>query len=123
MLFQNALEMLGNKARQKLQANTYIERLDDDTIGVLYHRTYVVKIHCNETIELDTGGWETVTTKDRINNVLSSLFNGLSVRRRPSVFSKLGEFFLTESIGQKIEFFNHMVLNAQGRCINYWTRE
>jgi hypothetical protein len=66
--FEQATEKLGNKTSRKLENNTYLERLDNDTLGVRLHRTYVVKIHRDGTFTLDNGGWRTVTTKDRINS-------------------------------------------------------
>jgi hypothetical protein len=49
-----------------LQNNTRVERRGED-IAVRLHATDVVVWHPDETFELFTGGWYTVTTKDRIN--------------------------------------------------------
>ena len=53
--------------RRKVGNNTYAEILHDGSIGIMLHSTYVVKIHPDNTYTLQTGGWQTVTTKDRIN--------------------------------------------------------
>ena len=53
---------------RKLENNTYLSRLDDKTIAVRLHATDVVTYHKDGRIVLDTGGWQTVTTKDRLNN-------------------------------------------------------
>jgi hypothetical protein len=53
--------------RKKLENNTYLERIDAETIGVRLHETFVVRINRDGTYSLHTGGWMTVTTKDRIN--------------------------------------------------------
>lgn len=50
-----------------LRYNTRLFRLDEDTFGVRYHSTMVVKIHRDGTYTLNNGGWYTYTTKDRIN--------------------------------------------------------
>lgn len=74
MNFDQAQEMfktardLGEGKRRKLENNTYLYQLDDDTFGIMLHATYVVKIHRNGTFTLNSGGWQTPTTKDRINN-------------------------------------------------------
>jgi hypothetical protein len=52
--------------RRKLGNNTYLVERDGD-YAVRLHDTDVVTIHKDGTYTLDTGGWQTVTTKDRIN--------------------------------------------------------
>lgn len=56
-----------NRPTKKLKNNTYLVRLDSETIGVQLHNTIVVTIHGDGTYTLNSGGWQTVTTKDRIN--------------------------------------------------------
>ena len=56
-----------NKTSRKIGNNTYAEILSDDTVAIKLHSTYVVKIHSDGTYTLNSGGWQTVTTKDRIN--------------------------------------------------------
>lgn len=53
--------------RRKVGNNTYAEILDDGSIGITLHSTIVVKIHTDGTYTLSNGGWQTPTTKDRIN--------------------------------------------------------
>jgi hypothetical protein len=56
-----------NADRRKVGNNTYAEILYDGTVAIKLHNTYVVKINPNGTYTLNSGGWQTVTTKDRIN--------------------------------------------------------
>lgn len=51
---------------RKLANNTYLNRRGAD-IAVTLHSTDVVTYHPDNTVTLATGGWQTVTTKDRIN--------------------------------------------------------
>jgi len=67
LTFKAAAEKLGNRDRKKLENNTYLVKVDDKTFGVKLHNTVVVYIHQSGRYSLDTGGWRTVTTKDRIN--------------------------------------------------------
>lgn len=69
LTFVKATELLrtARNGYRKLGNNTYLQRLDNDTIGVRLHGTYVVKLHSDGTFTLNSGGWQTVTTKDRIN--------------------------------------------------------
>ncbi|NDH09423.1 MAG: hypothetical protein EBY16_07410 [Gammaproteobacteria bacterium] len=57
----------GNKNTRKVGNNTYAEILSDGSVGIMLHSTYVVKIHPDNSATLNTGGWYTSTTKDRIN--------------------------------------------------------
>ena len=56
-----------NSARRKLANNTYLERREGGTIAVKLHETDVVTYHQDESLVLNSGGWLTVTTKDRMN--------------------------------------------------------
>lgn len=67
LTFKAAAEKLGNRDQKKLENNTYLVRVDDKTFGVKLHNTIVVYIFASGRYSLDTGGWRTVTTKDRIN--------------------------------------------------------
>lgn len=74
LTYQQALEMI-QKARVskrfgakavKLENNTYLIQ-NGSEFQVVLHRTAVVTIYPNGAYQLKTGGWTTVTTKDRIN--------------------------------------------------------
>lgn len=54
------------KNSRKLGNNTYLERL---AIGhaIRLHNTTVVLFSANGSVTLNSGGWKTVTTKDRMN--------------------------------------------------------
>ena len=56
-----------NANRRKVGNNTYAEILPDGRVGIMLHSTYVVKIHEGDLYTLNSGGWQTLTTKDRIN--------------------------------------------------------
>ena len=56
-----------NRKSRKLENNTrgYIEY--DGSVSIELHSTKVVVLYPNGLVKLQTGGWQTVTTKDRIN--------------------------------------------------------
>lgn len=54
--------------RRKLANNTYLVRLDEERIAVCLHSTYVLTFHRDGWTEYRTGGWFTVTTKDRMSS-------------------------------------------------------
>lgn len=68
--FDELVVLLGNRQSRKLGNNTYAERIDGDTIGIKLHSTYVVTLYRDGSVKLDSGGWHTTITKDRINAFL-----------------------------------------------------
>jgi hypothetical protein len=56
-----------NRTSRKIGNNTrgYIEY--DGSVSIELHSTKVVVLYPNGLVKLQTGGWQTVTTKDRIN--------------------------------------------------------
>lgn len=68
--YESANSFLGNKQERKLANNTLIVRGAEDSIGVVLHRTTIVRYYPDGRIQLDSGGWRTVTTKQRINQLL-----------------------------------------------------
>ena len=70
MNYQNFLEQLTGRYKdsRKIANNTYLMRIDSNTIGIKLHDTFVVTYKKNGSIILNSGGWKTVTTKARIND-------------------------------------------------------
>lgn len=56
-----------NRTNRKIGNNTYGEILPDGSVGIMLHSTYVVRIHPDNSATLNTGGWYSTTTKDRMN--------------------------------------------------------
>ena len=65
--FDDAVKTLKGKDSKKLENNTYLVRVDADSVGVKLHNTVVVYIYKSGNYQYDSGGWRSVTTKDRIN--------------------------------------------------------
>lgn len=59
-----------NKRSRVIANNTYVERCTDDRIAIRLHNTNVVEFTRSGLIILNSGGWRTVTTKDRIHTFL-----------------------------------------------------
>ena len=68
MNYEKANELLQgrNKEQRKLENNTYLVR-HEDSLAVRLHETDVVTYLPNGKVILNSGGWKTVTTKDRLN--------------------------------------------------------
>lgn len=58
------------KDRRKLANNTYAERRGDGEIAIRLHATDILTFHADGSVGVDTGGWHTRTTKDRLNEYL-----------------------------------------------------
>lgn len=65
-------EIRGRTGRdeRKLANNTYGRILSDGTAVVRFHSTDIVIAHPNGDTVYNTGGWQTATTKERINRWL-----------------------------------------------------
>ena len=84
MTYSQAGDLLGLRQAKKLTYNTTLRRDKDDFVVRLY-QTDIVRICEDGTYVLNTGGFYTVTTKERIN------------RYSPvSVYQHKGEWFLRD---------------------------
>jgi hypothetical protein len=106
MNYVTAAEKLGSRDSRKVGNNTYLERLDDETIGLRLHSTYVVKFHANGHVTLDSGGWQTVTTKERMNWV-----DGIRVYSDKHVWYVRRIFGETFAEGETSTYVDGMVLS------------
>ena len=65
MNYKEADEKLGSRVSRKLDHHTYLKR-KGDAITVLLHATDIVTMTPDGVNTLTSGGWKTVTTKDRL---------------------------------------------------------
>ncbi len=81
-------------------------------MAIRLHATDVLTFHTDGTITLDSGGWRTVTTKDRINRFLPGTLN---------VWSDRGTWKLYVGHGEDrtaVEFFDGMRITPEGEVLN-----
>ncbi len=70
MNYNDAVEMVHgrtNRKTRKIGNNTYAEIEYDNSVSIRLHGTAVVRFYPNGVVKLNSGGWRTHTTKDRIN--------------------------------------------------------
>lgn len=70
MTHYEATQMVYGKTKRtsrKVGNNTYAHISTDGSVCIILHGTCVVRIHPDNSATLNTGGWYTSTTKDRIN--------------------------------------------------------
>jgi hypothetical protein len=91
--------------------NTAVFTGDDAALTVVLHQTAVFKKYPDGRIELNSGGWRTVTTKNRINQA----FRQLAPSMRARVHQENGDWFVQVGgyeTGRSIPFADHMVIPA-----------
>ena len=86
-------------------SNTFVEyNSNTDCSTVVLHRTAIaVYDHKNQALKLNTGGWHSVTTKSRLNAILSELKCGFRV------FQKNFDWYLSTN-NQTVDFWDNMIL-------------
>lgn len=70
--YETAFSRLGNRECLNIGNNTYLEHAsgERDGIAIRLHYTQIVRFYPDGSIVLNNGGWETITTRDRINDTL-----------------------------------------------------
>lgn len=101
MTYTEAAAKLGKRDSRKLGNNTYLERRGVD-IAVRLHSTDIVTFHPDGSATLNSGGWQTVTTKDRIN--------AFSEAR---LYQKSGIWYVSSAL-----YHDGMKIDADGNPIN-----
>lgn len=69
MTYEEAKKLLKGRDSKKIGNNTYLIN-GGDVVSVCLHGTDVLKFYENGHIKLNSGGYQTVTTKDRMNKYL-----------------------------------------------------
>ena len=110
-------ELLGSSSSLKVGNNTYLTRVVRGIIALRLHDTEVVKWYSWSDKRLDfirmlnSGGWRTVTTKDRINKCLPT---GMSL------YSKDWEWKIRDKSGKVFEFHENIVIGPLGKVRPRW---
>lgn len=79
MDYQTAKELLVNarNGRRKLANNTYLHATEEG-IAIRLHDTDIVTISKANVYTLNTGGWQTMTTKERINRYTPAMIHQIN---------------------------------------------
>lgn len=109
MDYQEAVTQLGKRDSRKLKNNTYLVKRNGGDIAVKLHATDVVTFHQDGTVTYDTGGWGTVTTKDRMKHFGLSWVN---------IWSNRGVLYAHgPSDGEEIKSFRRTFKVVDGKVI------
>lgn len=72
IIARSKLAQAKNRANGKpIAHNTRLFDRDNEAVGLRLHYTEVVTFHKDDSITLNSGGWRTITTKDRMNYAVS----------------------------------------------------
>jgi hypothetical protein len=95
-------QRMATTRKRKLDNNTQLIVRDDGAYGVQLHATQVA-IHYADRVVLDSGGWQTVTTKDRMNKFTEA-----------RLWSERGVWFVSWR-GQTVPYADGMTLHNDRR--------
>jgi len=96
-----------NRESRKIAHNTYLHRRGE-SIAVQLHNTDVVTFHPDGSLTLDTDGWNTITTRDRINGFTPTWLRMWTERGTAKV----------SGTGDTVRFFDGIVFGPRGGCRN-----
>lgn len=103
--YKNWLEFIAkgrDKTSRKCDNNTYA-RIDNNNIAIKLHNTDIVTIDKKDNFTLNSGGWLTVTTKERLNKYTPA---GIS--------QKAGIWYLSDGS----LFYDGVIVDKFGRVLN-----
>jgi len=100
MKYQEAVTLIKNRNSKKLANNTYLLK-DGENFVIRLHETNIVTITPKNHYILDNGGWQTMTTKDRMNSYLPC-----------NIWQEKGLWYLSGSL-----YYNNMELNRNGKAV------
>ena len=93
--YQAARTLLGDADERKVDNNTLLLPMPDGSIGLKYHRTVIVTYHEDKSVTVNTGGWLTSTTKERMNQALPAGFR---------IFQKAKTWYVDAPDGETYEY-------------------
>lgn len=115
--YQDALDALGDKDAIRLGHNTVLVRRatgqNCDGPAVIYHQTAVVVFNADGTFTLNSGGWETTTTAERIRKYSPAYVSCFQPKRGSTKQNALYLYINR----QRLPFFDGLTVNAKGEPV------
>lgn len=103
--FDAIADRLGKRESRKLANNTYLVRLDAETIAVRFHSTNVLTFD-RDSVTMRDGGWLSMSTKDRLGYA-----HGLRV------WADRGTWIVGNGI-ETVRYFDGIRFDYAGNCLN-----
>lgn len=89
--FSDLMDFLDGKDSKKIGFETYVVKVDDNTVAIKHYRTNIITIDATNIMTLDTNGWRSTTSKDRLNQFINC--------NRASINQKKGVWYIHGSNG------------------------
>jgi hypothetical protein len=105
--YTEALTFLNGKEERKIGHNTVMVAGYGDTVCIRFHRTDIMTLSA-DGIRLTSGGWKTITTKDRLNTILPAGWR---------VYQAKNEWTLYGIPGESTPFYDGMVIGIGNQVI------
>lgn len=106
--FEQAAARLGERDSRKVGNNTYLKRLNEKCIALRLHDTNVIEwFKEGGLIVLTSGGWRTVTTKDRLN-----------AYQPYHVYTIKGTWLVDGPLGKTYTFADGLTIHRNGKVSN-----
>lgn len=113
------LEGARNGYDRPIANNTRIHRVGEDCIGIHLHSTDVIRLLRDGSTELNSGGWRTVTTANRIGRGRFQVgAGGIPWLYGWLAFDRSRGYWFDTPDERKYIFSDHMVFDANGCCIS-----
>jgi hypothetical protein len=94
----------------RIVANNTVEyRRPDGTRVIRLHQTDIVEIAASGSITLNSGGWRTVTTKERMNRFLPA---GVQL------WQECGIWYLSENCTQRAPYYDGIRITPKGKVLS-----
>ncbi len=84
--YQKALALLNGRQSKKIAGNTIARLETDKSVRVCFYNTDIVSVFPDGEIRISSGGYQTVTTKTRINWLLGELGSQWSIHQKSRVW-------------------------------------
>lgn len=94
-----------NKTERPLANNTRVRKVGDN-IAIRLHDTDIVILHKNGTATLNSGGWYTKTTKERINEYTNA-----------RISQRLSIWYIPDKQGNDTLFYDGMLISKDGYAV------
>ncbi len=109
-IYERAKDLTGKRGHKKIANNTHVRLLPSGIVALQYHDTNVVLVHPDGCVELNTGNWWTVTTKERMNWMLRQIGATYRVEGKAETRSQSsGDWYATNYLmdDDKVHFSNY----------------
>lgn len=117
--FNGLMRFLNGREEKKLGSNTWVLKINNwgdglESVAVKYHNTNILTIDSEDIVTINNGGWDTVTTKDRLNQFLRC--------KGVHIYQQKYEWYITGPMGTQ-KYVNGTQILPDGQVVVPYDRE